>query len=44
MKPAAVARAAEASVEAGSLAQAVTIVLDAEQPLYQATTLLNAAA
>lgn len=40
---AAVARAAEACVEAGSPEQAVTIVLDVEQQLYEATTLLNAA-
>ena len=35
----AVARAAEA----GGVGRAVAILLDAEQPLYEATTLLNAA-
>ena len=35
----AVARAAEA----GDVERAVAILLDAEQPLYEATTLLNAA-
>ncbi len=39
----AVARAAEACAEAGDVERAVAIMLDAEQPLYEATTLLNAA-
>ena len=41
--PVAVAKAAEACAEAGDLERAVAILLDAEQPLYEATTLLNAA-
>jgi hypothetical protein len=39
----AIAKAAEACAEAGDLGRAVTIMLDVEQPLYEATTLLNAA-
>jgi hypothetical protein len=39
----AVAKAAEACAEAGDVGRALTIMLDAEQPLYEATTLLNAA-
>ena len=39
----AVAPAAEACAEAGDVERAVAILLDAEQPLYKATTLLNAA-
>ena len=40
---AAVANAAEACIEAGSPAQALIIVLDVEQQIYEANTLLNAA-
>ena len=40
----AVAKAAEACADAGSPAQAVTIVLDVEQPIYEVTTFLNATA
>jgi hypothetical protein len=39
----AVAKAAEACAEAGDPARAVANMLDAEQPLYEFTTLLNAA-
>ena len=39
----AVAKAAEACAAAGNSGKAVTIVLDVEQPLYEATTFLNAA-
>ena len=39
----AVAKAAEACAEAGDVGRAVTIMLDVEQPLYEITTLLNAA-
>ena len=39
----AVAKAAEACAEAGDAGRALAIMLDAEQPLYEATTLLNAA-
>jgi len=39
----AVARAAEACAAAGDVERAVAILLDAEQPLYKATTLLNSA-
>jgi hypothetical protein len=39
----AVAKAAEACAEAGNVEGALTIMLDVEQPLYEATTLLNAA-
>ena len=39
----AVAKAAEACAEAGDAERALTIMLDVEQPLYEATTLLNAA-
>jgi hypothetical protein len=39
----AVAKAAEACAEAGDPARAITIMLDVEQPLYEVTTLLNAA-
>jgi hypothetical protein len=40
---AATAKAAETCGEAGNLEQALTIVLDVEQPLYEVTTYLNAA-
>ncbi len=39
----AVAKAAEACAEAGDVERALTIMLDVEQPLYEVTTLLNAA-
>jgi hypothetical protein len=39
----AVAKAAEACAEAGDVGRALAIMLDVEQPLYEATTLLNAA-
>ena len=39
----AVARAAEACADAGDVERALTIMLDVEQPLYEVTTLLNAA-
>ena len=39
----AVAKAAEARAEAGDPQQAVTIMLDVEQPLYEVNTLLNSA-
>jgi len=39
----AVAKAAEACADAGDVERALTIMLDVEQPLYEATTLLNAA-
>ena len=39
----AVARAAEACADAGEVERALTIMLDVEQPLYEITTLLNAA-
>ena len=39
----AVARAAEACADAGDVERALTIMLDVEQPLYEATTHLNAA-
>lgn len=39
----AVAKAAEACAEAGDPGRAITILLDVEQPLYEVTTLLNAA-
>lgn len=42
-KAAALARAAEACAAAGNPEQAVAIVLDVEQPIYEATTFLNAA-
>ena len=42
-KAAAVAKAAEACSHAGNVDQALTIVLDVEQPLYEVTTYLNAA-
>ena len=38
-----VARAADACAQAGSTRKAVEIVLDVEQPIYEVTTLLNAA-
>ena len=38
-----VAKAAEACADAGNVGKAVEIALDAEQSLYEATTLLNAA-
>jgi hypothetical protein len=37
------AKAARACAESGNVATAVEIALDVEQPLYEATTLLNAA-
>jgi hypothetical protein len=40
---AAVARSAEACIDAGNPAQALTIVFDAALPIYEATTFLNAA-
>ena len=39
----AVAKAAEARAEAGDVGRALAILLDVEQPLYEVTTLLNAA-
>jgi hypothetical protein len=39
----AVAKAAEACAEAGDVGRALAIMLDVEQPLYEATTPLNAA-
>ena len=42
-KSAATAKAAEACAIAGNLEQALNIVLDVEQPLYEVTTFLNAA-
>src|SRR6266550_959256 len=39
----ALAWAAETCAEAGEVEQALLIILDVEQPLYEATTLLNAA-
>jgi hypothetical protein len=42
-KTAATARAAEACASVGNIEQALNIVLDVEQPLYEVTTLLNAA-
>ena len=39
----AVARATDACADAGEVERALTIMLDVEQPLYEATTLLNAA-
>jgi hypothetical protein len=39
----AIAKAAEACAEAGDVGRALTIMLDVEQPVYEATTLLNAA-
>ena len=38
-----IAVAAEACATAGNIRKAVEIILDAEQPLYEVTTLLNAA-
>jgi hypothetical protein len=38
-----VARTAEACAEAGDTRQALTVLLDIEPPLYEVTTLLNAA-
>jgi hypothetical protein len=40
---AAVAKAAEACAEAGDVGKALAIMLDVEQPLYEVTTVLNAA-
>jgi hypothetical protein len=37
------AKAAQACAEAGNVAKAVEIALDVELPIYEATTLLNAA-
>lgn len=42
-KAAAVARAAEACSRAGGIEQAISILLDVEQPIYEATSYLNAA-
>jgi hypothetical protein len=42
-KAAGIARAADACAGAGFCDRAVEITLDIEQPLYEATTLLNAA-
>jgi len=42
-RAASIAKAAEACAEAGDVERAVIIILDVEQPLYEATTLLNAA-
>jgi hypothetical protein len=39
---AALAKEAEACVDAGNPAQALTIVIDAALPIYEATTFLNA--
>jgi len=39
----AVAKAVEACANAGDSGRAIAILLDVEQPLYEATTLLNAA-
>lgn len=38
-----VAKSAEACADAGNVSKAVEIALDVEQPLYEVTTLLNAA-
>ena len=38
-----VAKAAEACADAGNIRKAVEIALDIDQPLYEVTTLLNAA-
>ena len=35
-------QAADACLDAGLTDQAVTVLLDVEQPIYKATTLLNA--
>jgi hypothetical protein len=40
---AAVARLAEACINAGSPAQALTVVLDAERPIHEVNTFLNTA-
>jgi hypothetical protein len=40
---ASLAKAAQACADAGNVAKAVEIALDVEQPMYEATTLLNAA-
>jgi hypothetical protein len=40
---AAVARLAEACIDGGSPAQALTVVLDAEQSIHEVNTFLNAA-
>jgi hypothetical protein len=42
-KAAGIARAADACAGAGFCDKAVEVTLDIEQPLYEATTLLNAA-
>ena len=39
----AIAKAAEACSEAGDVGKALAIMLDVEQPLYEVTTVLNAA-
>jgi hypothetical protein len=38
-----IAKAAQTCADAGNIAKGVEIALDVEQPLYEATTLLNAA-
>lgn len=38
-----IARTAESSAGEGRLAKAIDILLDVEQPIYEVTTLLNAA-
>ena len=40
---AAVARLAEACIDAGSPAQALTVALDAERPIHEVNTFLNTA-
>jgi hypothetical protein len=40
---AAVAKLAEACIDGGSAIQALTVLLDAEQPIHEVTTYLNAA-
>jgi hypothetical protein len=40
---AAVARLAQSCIDGGSAMQALTVVLDAEQPIQEATAFLNAA-
>jgi hypothetical protein len=40
---AAVAKLAEACIDGGSAIQALTVVLDAEQPIHEVTTYLKAA-
>jgi hypothetical protein len=38
-----IAKAAQACADAGNVAKAIEIALDVEQPMYEATALLNAA-